>query len=295
MTFPAALDTHLASGATTVCRAYAVRRTDGVTLGFTDHDRDLVFGGLTYRAESGLGARAFETATGLSVSNSEVVGVLTSDALRDEDIQAGRWDAAEVEVWLVNWQDPDMRALRFRGTLGEITRSGRGFRAELRGLADGLNRPHGRVFQARCQAVLGDGACGFDLRTPGYSIDAALIEVLDAGAFAVAPLSSHVARFFERGRLTVVDGPAAGLTGVVKNDRSDTDRRTFELWQSLGAVPRPGDNVRIEAGCDRRVDTCRIKFSNIANFQGYPTMPGEDWLMSVPTRAGVNDGGSLRG
>jgi len=36
-----------------------------------------------------------------------------------------------------------------------------------------------------------------------------------------------------------------------------------------------------------------LKFNNLINFQGFPGIPGEDWLMSVPRTGGVNDGGSL--
>jgi hypothetical protein len=36
---------HLGTGATTVCRAWAVTRTVGQVLGFTDHDRDLALDG----------------------------------------------------------------------------------------------------------------------------------------------------------------------------------------------------------------------------------------------------------
>jgi uncharacterized phage protein (TIGR02218 family) len=53
--------------------------------------------------------------------------------------------------------------------------------------------------------------------------------------------------------------------------------------------------VRIEAGCDKRPDTCRLKFANYDNFRGFPDIPGEDWLMSYPAGAAVNDGGSRRG
>lgn len=53
--------------------------------------------------------------------------------------------------------------------------------------------------------------------------------------------------------------------------------------------------VRVEAGCDKRMDTCQVKFANFVNFLGFPSIPGEDWLMSFPARSGVNDGGSLQG
>ncbi len=52
--------------------------------------------------------------------------------------------------------------------------------------------------------------------------------------------------------------------------------------------------VRLEAGCDKRVDTCRLKFDNLLNFQGFPDIPGEDWLLVGAASAGANAGGSRR-
>ena len=94
-------DEHLKTGATTICRAWSVRRRDGVINGFTDHDRDLEFGGLTYRADTGMTAGALQQATGLSVDNTDAIGVLSDDALREDDIKAGRFDGAEVNDFAV--------------------------------------------------------------------------------------------------------------------------------------------------------------------------------------------------
>ncbi len=41
----------------------------------------------------------------------------------------------------------------------------------------------------------------------------------------------------------------------------------------------PGDLLRLEAGCDKRLETCRLKFDNVVNFRGFPHIPGEDWLI----------------
>ena len=71
MTYPQALKDHLATGVTTLARCFAVTRRDGVVIGFTDHDRDLSFDGILFRADSGLTAKAIQQSTGLSVDNSE--------------------------------------------------------------------------------------------------------------------------------------------------------------------------------------------------------------------------------
>ncbi len=289
------LAAHLATGATTVARAWAVVRRDSLVLGFTDHDRDLAFEGIVFRARAGMTARALQQTTGLSVDNSEAYGALSDAAITEADVLAGRYDGAEVRIWRVNWADVAQRALEFRGTIGEITRQAGAFRAELRGLTEALNAPQGRVYQAPCSAVLGDARCRVDLGAPGYFALRAAEAVADARVFRFADLAGYDDRWFEGGRLTVLSGAAAGLVGQVKNDRLSAAGRELELWQALGRPVAPGDLLRIEAGCDKQLDSCRLKFDNVRNFRGFPDIPGEDWLTAVPARAGgAKDGGSLR-
>ena len=109
-----------------------------------------------FRAGTGLTARVLAQSTGLSVDNTEALGALTSSAVTEADIEAGRFDGAEVLAWLVNWQDVSQRLILFRGSFGEIRRANGAFEAELRGLTEALNRPLGRIYQKGCTAVLGD-------------------------------------------------------------------------------------------------------------------------------------------
>jgi uncharacterized phage protein (TIGR02218 family) len=284
------LRTHLATGATTVARCWALARRDGLTLGFTDHDRQLAFDDLTFRPDSGLTARAIVQGTGLSVDNSEALGVLSSDAVTEGDIDAGRWDGAEVRLWHVNWASPTERELRFRGHLGEIRRGDGAFHAELRGLTETLNRPTGRLYQRTCQASLGDAACGLD--TAPFSATLAAGETT-GGTFRLAGLQGFAPGWFQGGRLTVLTGAAQGLTGTVREDRQDGALRSLALWQPIRASIGPTDSIRLEPGCDKRAETCRLRFGNLANFRGFPLIPGEDWLLSIPVPSAANDGGSL--
>ena len=288
-----ALYAHLATGATTVARAWGVVRTDGRVFGFTDHDRDLSFEGIVFKASSGMTASALLQTTGLGIDNAEAVGALSDAAVTEADILAGRFDGAAVRVWLVNWADVGARVLQFNGTFGQITRGAGAFHAELRGLTEQINTAQGQVFQTSCAAVLGDGRCRFDMTQPGYFAEVAVERVDAARVFGFSGFAGYDDRWFERGRVVVLNGAAAGLVGVVKNDRLSDAGRVVELWQGLGAEVVPGDIVRIEAGCDRLSATCRLKFHNLLNFRGFPGIPGEDWLTSYPTTAGVNDGGSL--
>ncbi len=289
------LEAHLAGGLTTVCRAWEIARRDGVTLGFTDHDLPLSFAGQTFRADAGMTAGALDQSTGLSVDNMEAVGVLSDPSVTEADIVAGRYDGAVVTSWLVNWANPDERKIRFRGTIGEIRTGNGAFEAELRGLAEVLNQPQGRAYHRQCSAVLGDAQCRFDLSADGYRSERPIETVEDARRFTFAGFATFEPGWFARGKVTVLSGVAAGLTGVIKTDVFDPEgRRVVELWQSLGLAPAPGDLIRIDAGCDKRSATCLFKFDNFLNFRGFPDIPGEDWLVSVPVSSGTNDGGSRR-
>ncbi|MGJ8603879.1 MAG: DUF2163 domain-containing protein [Marivita sp.] len=290
-----ALAAHLAEGVTTVARAWEVTRRDGRRFGFTDHDLDLRFADLVFRADTGMSAAAVQQGTGLSVDNSEAVGALSDASVTEADIAAGRFDGAEVTAWLVNWADVSARKVLFRGSLGDITRSGGAFSAELRGLTEWLNRPVGRVFQAPCLAVLGDATCRVDTDVAGMWAEATVTLIGDKGELTLAGASGFEAEWFQRGRLSVLSGAASGLWGAIKRDvLYDDGARRIDLWEPLRARMSVGDQVKLIVGCDKRFETCRSKFDNLINFQGFPDIPQEEWILIHPTMARSRSGGSLR-
>ncbi len=290
----AGLQAHLDTGATTLCHAWAITRSDGLSFGFTDHDLPLEFDGIDFAADTGLSAAALAQSTGLSVDNSEAIGALSDAGLSEADIEAGRFDGAEISAWLVNWADPSQRQLQFRGSIGEIRRANGAFTAELRGLTDALNRPLGRAYQKPCFAVLGDGRCQHLLTEPAFVTTKEVETVSEARVLTFSDLSGYDAAWFTRGRLDVVSGNAAGLWGAIKEDRDNDGVRVITLWEPLRAPLAAGDQVKLTAGCDKRFETCRDKFNNLINFQGFPDLPSDEWIAAIPRSTGANTGGSLR-
>ena len=111
---PAPLAAHLASGSTTMAYCWRVTRHDGTVMGFTEHDLDLVYAGTTFAASTGFSASQIEQSLGLSIDNMNAEGALSSAAITDADILAGRYDDATVELFWVNWSDPIDGAHRSR-------------------------------------------------------------------------------------------------------------------------------------------------------------------------------------
>lgn len=290
---------HLASGAANLARAWWVQRRDGVGYGFTDHDQDLSFAGHVFAPSAGFSAKALQQTTGLSVDNTEAIGALSDAAIDEADLMAGRFDGAEVTIWAVNWAAPAQHMVQFRGTFGEVSRAGGAFQVELRGQTEALNAPQGRVYQRGCAAALGDAACGFDLGQAGFRAQMVVTGLAQSGEISLARPSptddsAQPAGFFQLGRFLVQTGAAAGLTGMIKEDSPDAGgARRVSLWQNLGAALNIGDTVQLEAGCARTAQTCKTKFGNLLNFQGFPHIPGDDWQISYPNALQAKDGGSL--
>lgn len=287
-------ENHFATGVTTVARCWIMTRKDGETYGFTDHDRDLMVGTVLCKADTGLTAHALEQTTGLSVDNTEALGMLNDASITEKDIRAGRFDGALVEAWLVNWETPSQTYLQFRGSVGELTREAGGFRAELVGQTEKLNTAQGRVYQKPCGAILGDARCKVDLSDPAHFAEVSAIENKSEISFIFEGLSGFAEGWFERGRLIVKTGEGAGLIGVVRKDTVlEGGKRKIELWEAIRAEMQLSDLIRLEVGCSKRSAECQSKFANFLNFQGFPDIPGEDWLMSYPVASEQNDGGAL--
>jgi len=278
---PPSLQAHLDTGATTLCWCWRVTRRDGLVQGFTDHDYAVVFDGTTFEASAGFTASEITDSLGLAVGNLEVTGALSSATLNEDDLAAGRYDDAKVEIFRVNWVSPADRALMRTGSLGEVKRSGTGFVAEVRGLAHYLQQPKGRLYQFTCDADLGDARCGINLAQPAYTASATITTVLSPRWFRVSGLTGFVTDFFTRGLVTFTSGASSGLKIEVKAHAKVAGVVSIELWSAAEGPPVAGDAFNVTAGCDKRFETCRARFANAVNFRGFPHMPGNDFVAHV--------------
>jgi len=290
-TFSPELAAHLASGVTTLCTCWRVVRSDGTVLGFTDHDRALSFGGVVHEPESGLDASAAVANAGLQVGGLDVTGVFSSERITEADLDAGLFDNARVEAWLVNWVDATQRHLMRVGSIGEVKREGQSFTAEIRSLSHALDQARGRLFRSTCDADLGDARCTVDLSSADWTANAT-VSSTDGFARLTASLpGDRSTGFFDQGVLTFSSGAnAVRKSEVLRHVRDDAGDH-IELWQAMVKPIAAGDGFTISAGCDKRFPTCRDRFDNAVNFRGFPHMPGNDFALSYPVSGGKNDGG----
>lgn len=289
---PSQMQARLDGGATTLCWCWRVTRKDGAVFGFTEHDRDLAIGGLTFRAASGLSPGAMDAALGFAPAQGAVHGAFDDAAISEADLANGLWDGARVEILRADWTDPALNVRVFTGELGETRRGEHGFEADLLGLSQRLNRAVGRVFARRCDAELGDARCGVDLGDPAFHGAGAALRAVTARRLEVSGLSEFAGGWFAEGRLSWTSGANAGAQADILTHQAAGEAAVIELAAAPAAPVQAGDAFTLVAGCDKRLSTCRDRFANVVNFRGCPFIPGNDVLVAHPSGEARRDGGS---
>lgn len=260
-----------------LCLAFCWRldRRDGVSLGLTSHDRDLEVEGLVYRAAPGMLPSAVSIGTGLEADSMDVKGALSADVISAADLEAGRWDGAALRLYLTDWSAPGEMWLELAwGELGGVERQGEAFSAELRGPVALLDGPAAPETSPDCRAELGDRDCRVDMgarrriaRAAGVDGDVVAVEGggLEAGAYAF-------------GRLRWLTGANAGLMQMIVA----SDAQSLTLADAPAFAVAAGTLAELVQGCDKRLETCSVRFGNALNFRGEPHLPGNDLLTRYP-------------
>ncbi len=257
---------------TSVAFCWRVQRRDGVALGFTSHDRDLLVDGLTYRAAPGMAPSAITLSAGFDAAALDIAGALSDDAITEADLLAGRWDGARVGLFMLDWEHPQgERVMLARGELGDVALEGTGFTVELKGPAAALDRPVVEQTSPECRAELGDGRCRVDLA--GLARVTRITALHGERTIEVAERGG-TGNAYAYGRLRWLSGPNSGLEGQLLS--SDDGRLTLREPPRFPVAV--GELVEIVEGCDRAFATCRGRFGNGLNFRGEPHLPGMDLL-----------------
>jgi uncharacterized phage protein (TIGR02218 family) len=256
---------------------WRVSRRDGVTLGFTSHDRDLWLDGVLHRAAPGMLPSAVRRTADLSADSVEVEGALTHDAISSADLTAGLFDGAQVQLGVVDWETGE-RAVLYGGEIGALGETAAGFSAELLSAKAELDIDPIPRTSPTCRARF----CG-----PGCTLSAARfmhdlrVASVDLTANAVSFASGPGAEAFRDGGLRWLDGPQAGRANTVV----EVANGMLVLERPLDPALTPGTLARVQEGCDHTIGTCAARFGNAINFQGEPFLPGNDSLTRYPAGA----------
>jgi len=271
------LNNHLQSEVTTLCTCWKLERKDGFILGFTDHDQPLEIDNIKYDSIAGFTPTNVESGSNMAVDNLDIAGQTYESKITETDLLASKYDFAELEVFLVNYQQPNSgKLIQKRGIIGEVTLKKSLFYAEVRGLTQFLSQTLCESYSPHCRAQLGDSRCKFGLEQPNYTVESTISEIIDQHRFIAGNLNQE-ADWFKYGYLAWRTGNNAGTKMEIKEFAD----YTVTLSLPMPFAMQESDQFIIIAGCDKSSNTCKNKFNNIINFRGEPDLPGTDKLMST--------------
>ncbi|HHB82716.1 MAG TPA: DUF2163 domain-containing protein, partial [Devosia sp.] len=259
-------------------------------LGFTDHDVSIVFGGVSFVPAHGLDSSEISAKKGAQIDTSEVLGILHSSAISEDDISLGRFDSAKVTTYRVNWRNIWMREKMRVDTIGEIVRADGIFRAELRSQQQALNIVKGRRYQYLCDVMVGASRCGIDTQSSLYKGTGIVVSIESRTTLTLSGLGGFASGWFAMGRAIWTSGKRIQLNDGITSHKLSAGIAALGFSEPLGDWVKTGDSANVFVGCDRRFSTCKDKFSNEINYQGFPHIPGNDHVFSY-----LKSGDSLDG
>lgn len=258
----------------TAATFWRILRKDGVTLGFTTHDRDLWFDGVLHRATPGIVPSAIRRSAGFEPDSAEVEGALSHDSIAASDLTAGRFDGARVVIGLIDWESGE-RELLYRGDIGSVLEETGKFTAQLQSRKAELERDPAPRTSPSCRASFCGPGC--TLSAVRFTHEATLTGSVADSNTAVLECDATPQELVG-GTVRWLEGPHAGVAMTVLAATEDG----LLLDAPFDPAPPPGARAVVREGCDHRLDTCANRFANAINFQGEPFLPGNDMISRYP-------------
>lgn len=122
------------------------------------------------------------------------------------------------------------------------------------------------LYQPGCQHTLYDADCGINRASVATS---ATVGAGSSTTTLNAAQITQAAGWFDLGYIVFTSGALAGTKRTIKAGTPGA----VSLLNPLPQAPAPGDAFTAYPGCDKTMTTCSAKFSNLANFRGFPFIP----------------------
>lgn len=264
----------LADPATQIATLWRITRADGVILRLCDWDTALAADGETWQPNGSTERSSVRLGVGLQPGNTDIRGIFAAGQITEADMLSGRYDYAALLVSLgfANLALPSIQIAS--GRFGEVSADNGQYTVAINDLVQALQSSVGESTSAACRATFGDARCQASFATWRHTYT--LSSVTDARTLVLTGPSLLPSGTYAQGVVEIMSGAATGLRMEVKAWASGT--LTLGLYLPLPILPAAGDSVRVTAGCDKALATCRDVFANTINFQGEPHVPGLDAL-----------------
>lgn len=260
-------------------QCWKITRQDGTIFRFTSHNHDLrvavdhsdLYAAgdpyETFEAAASVAASALDRSGQLEGTTLEARGVVTSDKIKEADLEAGLFDRATVIEYLVDWRYPWLGPFfenHYR--VGDIGYTAEQWNAQLDGIGAELSQPVGDNYTKE----------GRLKKTPTATDSSEVVTIPTQRRIFRTQLGSldNALNAYQYGKITWATGANVGVVSIVKRSEDVGGGAPIEFELMLET---PHD---ISSGDDFTVT--KVEFED-----GFPFLPGTATLRRTPPPTGV--------
>ena len=264
----------------TLVRCVKITTVDNTVYTFNEGDFDIVVESLTYKAGGLAEPSAVSKKADLSADNINIKALIDTNEISEADLISGRFDSAEILVFIVNWLNipatiPDDSIL-LRGYVGDIELTDNTFTLQVDDISSKLLTKATYKSSPTCHYIFGSAECGVNLAPLTYTGAVSFIDpIIEFNRIKINPAEAIIQ--FEEGVLTFTSGVLNGLSFTVQdNNIVTTVLQIITIYESFPFLPAEMDTITITGGCRKTITDCRF-YNNFERFGGIPAL-GSNWM-----------------
>lgn len=250
-------------------RLCVITRADGTVIRAAESDEPITVGADTFSVVPGMQVSAVSHTINGEMPSCQIVAVHETDGtFATADIDVGLFDAAAVQIYIVDRLDLSRKGLLFTGAIANISFSIENLVTfDVKGPAVSARILMTQKRSPMCRTDLFSVLCGLDKTS--YDVATSVNAVVDQFSFTVTGALAQADGYFNQGVCLTSNGVAIEIGNWVQSTQ------TITAYSPCDRILAPGLGLTLYPGCDKTLGAngC-AKFSNQINFQGEPHFLG---------------------
>ncbi len=245
--------------------------TNSTTVRLTQYPVDLTMSNSeVYQAVAGYDFSGVQETASFSPSAVDLQGIMDASGITRDAVMSGIFDGAKCYLFRVNFLAPveDYEPIT-ASVLGKTTFEDNRFTIEEMSLIDALNQSAGGSILVTCPKTFGGTEYAGCKQT--YSLATGTISSVTSQFVVRDSARGEPADWYGLGKIWFTSGANVGLKPrEIQDYAADGTITVFEPFYYPVVI---GDAYSMAPGCRKRLEDCRDKWANVANFGGFPDVP----------------------
>ena len=240
---------------------------------YTNHDRNIKFEDFIYTPVQALKINNLLLNDELGEDNISLSIMFDNQDFNYYKANANKLISKRIELVILERDFVKQPRIKFvkAAYIGEISFHENICTIQASGISTKFNTKIGNVFSSSCRAILGDNKCGINLDK--FSFKGEIHEIISNECIRLDDCKLPDL-FFLGGILELSTGKSKNSKFIIYQHQDNflhfknRENSTFELF----------DKFIITPACDKTLQCCKDKFSNVLNFRGEPFIPSNHKL-----------------